>query len=144
MKQYHVFSNKIIEISRELNCYPNDNDEVLTKAFNNIKNYLYYTCATVTTNSNCLEMDKEDMYGYLFKYQDIYTVVCWINKNILMQIDTLESKTLDVRLRIATSMLNKVIQTSGMNYLVGILIHDNFVRNLRELYYDLNTDCLPF
>ena len=84
------------------------------------------------------------MYEYLLQYKDLANVIYWINKSILTQLDILESKTLEVRLRIATSMLNKVIQENNINKLVGVIIHDNFTKNLRQLYFDLKMDELPF
>ena len=144
MKKYHVFSDKIIEISKTLNCYPEEEFARLTKAYNSVKNNLLYTSISVIVNSCFLEIGEERMYEYLLQYKDLANVVYWINKNILVQLDTLESKTLEVRLRIATAMLNKAIDTNNINRLIGVVIHDNFVKNLKQLYFDLNVDELPF
>lgn len=144
MKEYHVFSDKIIEISKMLNCYPEEEFAKLTMAYNNIKNKLLYTSISVTVNSCFLEIGEERMYEYLLEYKDLANVVYWINKNILTQLNTLESKTLEVRIRIATSMLNKVVTDNNINKLVGVVIHDNFTKNLKQLYFDLNVDELPF
>jgi hypothetical protein len=140
----HVFSDKIIEVSKTLNCYPEEEFARLTNAYRNVRRHLLYTSTVVVVNSNILEIDEEKMYEIILGNREIQDIIYWINKNILTQLDTLESKTLEVRLRIATSMLNKVIQNYGMNSLIGIIIHDNFVKNLKELYYDLNMDQLPF
>lgn len=142
--KYHVFSEKIIQLSHELGYPPKAEFTVLTEAFQNIKNHLLYTSVSVTVNSCFLELDEERMYDYILHYKDLYDVICWINKNILTQLDSLESKTLGVRLRIATAMLNKVVKTNNINELVGMIIHDNFIKNLRGLYFDLQTDELPF
>lgn len=144
MKKYHVFSDKIIEISKTLNCCPEEEFTQLTIAYNNIKDKLLYSSISVTINSCFLEIGEERMYEYLLQYKDLANVIYWINKSILTQLDILESKTLEVRLRIATSMLNKVIQENNINKLVGVIIHDNFTKNLRQLYFDLKMDELPF
>jgi hypothetical protein len=144
MKKYHVFSEKIIEVSKMLNCPPKAEFAELTEAFRNIKQHLSFTSISVTVNSCFLEIDEERMYEYILQYKGLSDLIYWINKNILMQIDALESKTLEVRLRIATSMLNKVINEKKINKLVGVVIHDNFVKNLKRLYFDLSIDELPF
>lgn len=144
MKKYNVFSDKIIEVSKMLNCYPETEFAQLTEAYRNIKDKLLYTSISVTVNSCFLEIGEERMYEYLLQYKDLQEVVYWINRNILTQLDTLESKTLEVRLRIATAMLNKAIENNNINSLVGVVIHDNFVKNLKRLYFDLGIDELPF
>lgn len=144
MKKYSLFSNKIIDFSKICNCFLDTEHCILTNSYQHVKSKLLYTCSTVTTSSNFLGISEDKMYDILLQDNGLYTIICWINKNILIQLDTLESKTLEVRLRIATSMLNKVIQQQNINNLVGIIIHDNFVKNIKELYYDLNTDQLPF
>lgn len=142
--KYHVFSEKIVELSNILGCPPKAEFAVLTEAFRNINQRLLYTSSVVTVNSCFLELDEERMYDYILQYRDIQTLIYWINKNILIPLDTLESKTLGVRLRIATAMLNKVIKSNDINALVGVVIHDNFVTNLKQLWFDLQTDELPF
>lgn len=139
---YSVFSNKIIEVSKTLNCCPES--EKITEVYSNIKDKLLYTSLCVTTNSNFLEIDEEDMYDIILQNKDLQDVILWINSKILTQLETLESKTLDVRIRIATSMLNNVVQKSNIKPINGIIIHDNFVKNLKEVYFDLKTDDLPF
>ena len=125
-----------------LNC--NQETESLTDAFKSIKDKLLYSSVTVTTQNCFLEIDEERLYEYILQYRDLYNLICWINEHILTQLDTLESKTLEVRLRIATSMLNKVIYSNELNTLIGVIIHDSFVKNLKQLYFDLATDELPF
>lgn len=144
MKKYHVFSDKIIEASKKLGCYTETEFASLKKAYGSIKNKLFYTSMSITVNSCVLELDEERMYEYILQYKDLQNIIKWINKNILTQLDTLESKTLEVRLRIATSMLNKAVYDNDINKLVGVVIHDNFVKNLKGLYFDLKIDELPF
>lgn len=141
--KYHVFSDKIIDTAEKLGYYQEEEFGRLTTAFNFTKGNLLHTTMVVTTNSSFLEVDKEVMYDYILK-DSVQAVIQWINKNILCVLTDLESKTLEVRLRIATSMLNKAIEQENINRLVGIIMHDNFVVNLRELYFDLNVDELPF
>ena len=141
---YSVFSNKLFEVSKMLNCCPEQENVKLTHIYKNVKNRLLYTSISVSTNSNVLEINEERLYEYILQHKDLQNVIYWINKSILTQLNTLESKTLEVRLRIATSMLNKAIQNNNIKPIVGIIMHDNFVKNLKELYFDLQTDELPF
>ena len=139
---YSVFSNKIIEVSKMLNCCPEN--EKLSDVYDNVKDKLLYTSLCVTTNSNFLEIDKEDAYEIILQNRVLEHVIHWINLKILTQLKTLESKTLEVRIRIATSMLNSAIQNNNLKPIWGIIMHDNFVKNLKELYFDLQIDELPF
>lgn len=139
---YSVFSNKIIEVSKMLNCCPEN--EKLSDVYDNVKDKLLYTSLCVTTNSNFLEIDKEEAYEIILQNRVLEHVIHWINLKILAQLKTLESKTLEVRIRIATSMLNSAIQNNNLKPIWGIIMHDNFVKNLKELYFDLQIDELPF
>lgn len=143
MKKYHVFSEKILHFSKMLGCYEETSVSPLMESFMKVRNKLLYTSATATVNK-CSIIDEEGLYEYITQCNELYDVICWINRNILIQLDTLESKTLRVRFRIASGMLNKAINNNNIDPKIGVVIHDNFVNNLKELYFDLNSDELPF
>lgn len=64
----------------------------------------------------------------------------WINYNIVRTIDIDTLKTINVKLRIATCMLNKL----DLDQISKIEIHSNLVRNVREEYFAIEESELPF
>lgn len=67
-------------------------------------------------------------------------LIGWINYNIVRTIDIDTLKTINVKLRIATGMLNKI----DLDQISKIEIHSNLVRNIREEYFAIETSELPF
>lgn len=65
----------------------------------------------------------------------------WVNKNICQQILIDTYVTTDVKVRIATGMLNKIKSLTDME---GIQIHKNLVDNLKKLSIEIDLERLPF
>lgn len=64
----------------------------------------------------------------------------WINYNIVRTIDIDNLKTINVKLRIATGMLNKI----DLDQISKIEIHSNLTRNIHTEYYAILESELPF
>lgn len=75
---------------------------------------------------------------------DLRTVEYWITKNIFIVLNDLRQKTYDVRIRIATSMINKLVNEGKLDRKLAILFHQGFVENLKKVWYDLQMESLPF
>ena len=75
---------------------------------------------------------------------NLRTVEYWITNNIFVVLNGLRPKTLDVRIRIATSMMNKLVNEGKLDANLSILFHKGFVENLRKVWYDLQAESLPF
>lgn len=71
---------------------------------------------------------------------EISSVLNWIKSRIIANLGIIEYKTLDVLIRIATGMLNKV----NIPKETKILFHDNMVHNLKAEYYLILDSDLPF
>ena len=65
----------------------------------------------------------------------------WVNQNICQQITADTYTTTDVKVRIATGMLNKIKSLTDME---GIQVHKNLVDNLKQLRIDIELEQLPF
>ena len=78
------------------------------------------------------------------KNDKVRTVEYWITSNIFILLNDLHPKTLDVRIRIATSMMNKLVNEGKLNREMSILFHQGFVENLYKVKYDLQMESLPF
>lgn len=69
---------------------------------------------------------------------DVRDVLLWVCKNVICQINIDNHKTLDVKLRIATGMLNK----TNIPHHINMYYHDNMIRNIYNLLADIQG--LPF
>jgi hypothetical protein len=76
---------------------------------------------------------------------DAFRAVCiWVNKNILLQLTKDTYITTNVKIRIATSMINKLVMQEKFSRDCGLLAHDILVSNIRELRGILDIEELPF
>ncbi len=65
----------------------------------------------------------------------------WVNENICQQLKTDYYKTTDVKLRIATGMLNRIESLTDEE---KIQIHSNLTNNIRAEMYRIQEELLPF
>lgn len=138
---YSVFSEKLFEFYREIKgTSAKVFDFPLKHTVETIRDNLTYTSAAFTTNTNVLENEVESTVEMIMKDKELANLIYWVNNKILKEIDKIKDSTMDVRLRIATAMLNKI----PMNQLTSIIMHDNFVKNIRDLKRDLMLEELPF
>lgn len=75
---------------------------------------------------------------------NIQPFLIWINKRILYQIPVAQKATIDVRLRIATSMLNNIEKNGYLPKEICILYHQRLVENVRKLQNLVYLEDLPF
>lgn len=69
---------------------------------------------------------------------DVHDVLWWICKNIICQLNIDNHVTRDVKIRIATGMLNK----TNIPHNINVYYHDNMIRNIYNLIADIQG--LPF
>lgn len=76
---------------------------------------------------------------------DAFRAVCiWVNKNILLQLTKDTYITTNVKIRIATSMINKLVMQEKFSKECGILAQEILVSNVRELRGLMDSEELPF
>lgn len=68
----------------------------------------------------------------------------WITKHILTTIGKDTYLTINVYIRIGTSMLNKLVDNGVISKELGIYYHDNMVANTADLISELSLEELPF
>lgn len=78
---------------------------------------------------------------YMLKPKAIY-VLRWINRKILFPLPHLDYRTVDVRIRIATGMLNKLEGIIPKDVLIAY--HMRLTTRVREIRRELWTEDLPF
>lgn len=85
----------------------------------------------------------EDEKLWILKPEAIY-VLKWINKKILFELPNLTRRTVGVRLRIATSMLNNLEHSDIIPKEVNLLYHDRLVRRVGSIFSAIIVEDLPF
>lgn len=68
----------------------------------------------------------------------------WVNKNILFKIIEDDYKTIGVKLRIATGMLNKLASQSKIPEEIASLYHTRLVSNVKAIQMAIMLEDLPF
>ena len=77
----------------------------------------------------------------IMRKHDVIVWLRWINKNICQQLDVDTYKSTDVKLRIATGMLNKIVSLTDEE---KIQIHCNLTKNIKKASIDIQLSKLPF
>lgn len=80
---------------------------------------------------------------YMLKGSAIFWLK-WINKKILFELPYASDKTIAVRLRIATSMLNKLEETKIIPKDICLKYHERLIENSSKLVSAIRTEDLPF
>lgn len=114
---------------------------------------LTLTAILPETNLNCpcvftfgnydLGVNGEISYE-LCKNQRLRKILVWVNKNIVRKANSTSYQTKDVRVRVATCMLNKLVEQGYLTQELNIHIHDNLVQNTFQLWKELAETDLPF
>lgn len=81
------------------------------------------------------ELEKEVVYDPKLRKLRI-----WVYKNIILQLDLLNHNSIGVLIRIATGMLNKTDIPKGDK----LILHEHMVKNIRDEYFKIITESLPF
>lgn len=83
------------------------------------------------------------LYEYC-KNQSLRKVTQFVVDKILVDCGKMDYKTRNVRIRIFTGMLNKLVDNGNLDKTMAIKIHIGTIKNIRDLMSDLWTEDLPF
>lgn len=87
-----------------------------------------------------IEEEDFDVIYTICTNKDLRNLLNWVNESIVLNIGIMDNCTIGVRLRIFTSMLNKIqIQKN-----ISIKIHQNVTSNVNREMSDIVTEDLPF
>lgn len=87
-----------------------------------------------------IEEEDFDVIYTICTNKDLRNLLNWVNKSIVLNLGIIDYRTIDVRLRIFTGMLNKIqIQKD-----ISIKIHQNVTSNVKREMSDIVTEDLPF
>lgn len=85
----------------------------------------------------------EDEPLYMLK-PEVQPFLCWINNKILYRLPFETKPTINVRLRIATSMLNNLEKNNILSKEICILYHKRLIENVNKLQTLISLEDLPF
>lgn len=96
----------------------------------------------ITSSENTDNID--DLSYEIAINSELRKVLYWISKRIMLSIIIDNYMTLDVYVRIGTSMINKLVNESIISKEFGMIYHDNLVRNIGDVISSVNEESLPF
>jgi hypothetical protein len=85
-----------------------------------------------------------DVLYEIWRNKDLHGVLEWINKKITLRLGIADYRTIGVRMRIATGMLNKLVSEGRLSRKMNITIHNNFITVINGELSAINTEDLPF
>ena len=154
---YSAFSTKLLETYRLIMCAKTRSkfslpEEPITQTLQELcmkhgmKERPYVMMGPSMNSEELSQIDHEISYK-IATSPALRKLLGWINKNIVeYYIMNGESslKTVNVRVRIATGMLNNLFMDEVIGEWMARLIHENFTENLQQLQADIRNDGLPF
>lgn len=75
------------------------------------------------------------------EWKELYHWLVWVNRNIVLNLGLDSYETVGVKVRIATSMLNKI---KTLDNITKIEIHSNLTRNVWNEQHIIEVEDLPF
>lgn len=95
--------------------------------------------------SNSLEDEIEyDIIYEIWQNKELLNVVHWINENITLRLGIDDYRTINVKIRIATGMIDKLVRESKLSLKIALSIYSNFGFNVQNEMSLINTEDLPF
>ena len=137
----NVFSNILKQRYVLINKAQNNRDfsEIKVKEAISFMSQTKSIVPQIMISGEDVDIDDDILYEYCTN-EGLRTVVSWINENILFPIEKDSRVTTQVKLRIATGMLNKLNLSSSLS----VWIHQNVSKNILEVGSDVLTEDLPF
>lgn len=89
------------------------------------------------------ECDYDIVYE-VWRNSRLHDILVWINTKITLELGKLDYRAIGVRVRIATNMLNKLVNEGFLSRDLNIRIHYMLVTNVRREISAINVEDLPF
>jgi hypothetical protein len=139
-----VFSNYLDAIGVEIgtNTKPSEIYDQLRIAYNQgVKGIV--ECERIFVPQNEDEVDYDILYE-IWRNERLHDILMWVNKKIILFLGIADYRTIGVRIRIATAMLNKIVYEGHLSEKLADRIHNNFISSLNREICAINTQDLPF
>lgn len=102
----------------------------------------------IIENANMFALERGeincDILYEIWRNKPLHDILIWVNKKITLQLGIADYRTLGVRMRIATGMLNKLTKEGLLSKDMNINIHENFINAINGELSLINTEDLPF
>lgn len=144
---FSVFSNYLTPVTGELNALteqskPSEIYTQLRNTYNQGVVGILNSTRLIAPISN--DEDNYDIIEEIWRNKDLQKIVQWINQKITLSIGIATYQTLLVRIRIATSMMNKLVAEGKLNHKFNIRIHNYLVKNVWNEVILITNEELPF
>lgn len=139
-----VFSNYLdaIGVKNGPNVKPSEIYDQLRIAYNQgVKGII--ECERIFVPQNGDEIDYDILYE-IWRNERLHGILTWVNEKIVLMLGLADYRTIGVRMRIATAMLNKIVYEGYLSEKIADRIHYNFVSSLNDEISAINTQDLPF
>ena len=141
----HVFSNylkkywlndingKLKDVFHEINTSYNKSDKYLVNVL--ILNDFHILCTDLSTT---------EFYFQCYTNKHLMDVIKWINRNIIVNIESDVQLTTEIKMRIAIGMINKLVYQRRLSDSHGKHAVDSLIANIREIRNLMIDEELPF
>lgn len=85
-----------------------------------------------------------DIVYEVWRNSRLHDILVWINTKITLELGKLDYRAIGVRVRIATNMLNKLVNEGFLSRDLNMRIHYMLVTNVRREISAINVEDLPF
>lgn len=90
------------------------------------------------------EDENYEIINAIWSNEDLHKIIRWINRNITLIIGIADYRTIDVRMRIATNMMDKLVDNGSLSSTLSVVMFGNLISNVRQELGIINTEDLPF
>lgn len=76
--------------------------------------------------------------------KELHNIIRWINQKITLIMGIADYRTIDVRMRIAINMMDKLVSSGDIDKRLNLIMFGNLISNVRQELGLINTEDLPF
>ncbi len=76
--------------------------------------------------------------------KELHNIIRWINRKITLVMGIADYRTIDVRMRIAVNMMDKLVSSGDIDKRLNLIMFGNLISNVRQELGLINTEDLPF
>lgn len=100
-------------------------------------------CERIFVPQNEDEIDYDILYE-IWRNERLHGILTWVNEKIVLVLGLADYRTIGVRMRIATAMLNKIVYEGHLSEKIADRIHHNLISSLNREISAISTQDLPF
>jgi hypothetical protein len=94
--------------------------------------------------SSTSEDENYQIIEAVWSNEELHKIVKWINQKITLIIGIADYRTIDVRMRIAINMMDKLVDSGIISSKLNLIVFGNLISNVRQELSLIGTEDLPF